>query len=114
MPATICWRGLEGQQNALILQTDLLGEIAIVQRSGGLTQTAYALLSDLVTIARERDGAAATRRSPSSSATGVEALDARWSPMMVTGTVRNPRAIELVVRRVVFVDVVRRERHAFS
>ena len=40
--------GLEGQQNALILKTDLLGEIAIVQRGGGLTQTAYALLTDLV------------------------------------------------------------------
>ena len=34
-------------QNALYLQTDLLGEIGIVQRSGNLTQTAYALLSDL-------------------------------------------------------------------
>jgi homoserine dehydrogenase len=44
--------GLEGQQNAIVFQTDLLEEIAIVQRGGGLTQTAYALLSDLVTIAR--------------------------------------------------------------
>ena len=54
---------LEGQQNALILFTDLLGEIAIVQRGGGLTQTAYALLSDLLTIAREVTPSAATRRS---------------------------------------------------
>ena len=45
--------GLEGQQNALILKTDLLEEIAIVQRSGSLTQTAYALLSDLIGIARD-------------------------------------------------------------
>jgi len=44
--------GLEGQQNALILKTALLEEIAIVQRSGSLTQTAYALLSDLIAIAR--------------------------------------------------------------
>jgi homoserine dehydrogenase len=44
--------GLDGQQNALILRTDLLEEIAIVQRGGSLTQTAYALLSDLVTVAR--------------------------------------------------------------
>jgi homoserine dehydrogenase len=44
--------GLEGQQNALVLKTDLLDEIAIVQRSGSLTQTAYALLSDLITIGR--------------------------------------------------------------
>jgi homoserine dehydrogenase len=46
--------GLEGQQNALILETDLLEEFAIVQRSGSLTQTAYALLSDLADIARQR------------------------------------------------------------
>ena len=46
--------GLEGQQNALILKTDLLDEFAIVQRGGGLTQTAYALLSDLASIARGR------------------------------------------------------------
>ena len=43
---------LEGQQNALVLRTDLLGEIAIVQRGSGLTQTAYALLSDLVAVRR--------------------------------------------------------------
>jgi homoserine dehydrogenase len=43
--------GLEGQQNAIVLETDLLEEIAVVQRGGGLTQTAYALLSDLVTVA---------------------------------------------------------------
>ena len=33
--------------NALYLTTDLLGEIGIVQRGGSLTQTAYALVSDL-------------------------------------------------------------------
>jgi homoserine dehydrogenase len=54
---------LEGQQNAIILQTDLLDEIAVVQRSGGLTQTAYALLSDLMTIVRDVKGAPAIRRS---------------------------------------------------
>jgi len=43
--------GLEGQQNAIIFHTDLLEEFAVVQQSGSLTQTAYALLSDLVTIA---------------------------------------------------------------
>jgi homoserine dehydrogenase len=45
--------GLEGQQNGIIFQTDLLGELAIVQRGSGLTQTAYALLSDLISIARQ-------------------------------------------------------------
>ena len=39
-------------QNALYLQTDLLGEIGIVQRSGDLTQTAYALLTDLSRISQ--------------------------------------------------------------
>jgi homoserine dehydrogenase len=64
LPADDLLAGLEGQQNALILQTDLLGEIAIVQRSGDLTQTAYAVLSDLVTIARDVRIERATRRSP--------------------------------------------------
>ncbi|MBE3072584.1 MAG: homoserine dehydrogenase [Acidobacteria bacterium] len=52
LPATDLLATLEGQQNALVLQTDLLGEIAIVQRGSGLTQTAYALLSDLVAVRR--------------------------------------------------------------
>ncbi len=43
---------LDGMQNALVLQTDLLGEIAVVQLDSGLTQTAYALLSDLVAVRR--------------------------------------------------------------
>jgi homoserine dehydrogenase len=52
LPATDLLATLAGQQNALVLQTDLLGEIAIVQRGAGLTQTAYALLSDLVAVRR--------------------------------------------------------------
>ena len=44
--------GLRGMANALVVQTDLLGEIAVVQLGGSLTQTAYALLSDVVTIRR--------------------------------------------------------------
>lgn len=43
---------LHGQQNALLLGTDVLGEIGIVQYDGGLTQTAYSILSDLATIAK--------------------------------------------------------------
>jgi homoserine dehydrogenase len=39
-------------ENALILHTDLLGDIGIVQRSSSLTHTAYALLSDLAHISR--------------------------------------------------------------
>jgi homoserine dehydrogenase len=54
--------GLQGLQNALILKTDLLEEIAIVQRGGSLTQTAYGLLSDLTTIVRGVTAASARRR----------------------------------------------------
>ena len=60
--------GVEAQQNALLVRTDLLDEIAIVQRAGSLTHTAYALVSDLITIARARPPAqrsARRRRSPS-------------------------------------------------
>lgn len=38
--------------NALFIRTDLLGEVGIVQRTSSLTQTAYALLSDLTQISR--------------------------------------------------------------
>jgi len=48
--------GLADTANALYLTTDLLGEVGIVQREGSLTQTAYALLSDLTRISlRLRD-----------------------------------------------------------
>jgi homoserine dehydrogenase len=43
---------LRGMSNALYLDTDLLGRVGITQLDGGLTQTAYALLSDLVTVHR--------------------------------------------------------------
>jgi homoserine dehydrogenase len=43
---------LRGKANALVLQTDLLGDIAIHQLVGDVTMTAYALLSDLVTLRR--------------------------------------------------------------
>lgn len=43
---------LGGDANALILHTDLLDDLAICQLSGSLTQTAYALLSDIVSISR--------------------------------------------------------------
>lgn len=43
---------LRDVNNALYLSTDLLGEVGIVQRSGSLTQTAYALLSDLSRISQ--------------------------------------------------------------
>jgi len=54
LPETDLLAGLRGMANALVLQTDMLGEIAICQFSGSLTQTAYALLSDLITIRRRQ------------------------------------------------------------
>jgi homoserine dehydrogenase len=67
LPETDVLAGLRGMANALVLQTDLLGEIAILQMSGSLTQTAYALLSDLITIRRRQPRAphaAAPGRTP--------------------------------------------------
>jgi homoserine dehydrogenase len=52
LPATDLLAGLRGQANALVLETDLLGEIAICQLDGSLTHTAYALLTDLITLHR--------------------------------------------------------------
>ena len=62
LPADDLLARLDGQQNAIVFTTDLLEEIAVVQLGGGLTQTAYALLSDLITIARDDPAARATRR----------------------------------------------------
>jgi homoserine dehydrogenase len=42
------------QDGVLILETDLMGEIGILEGPSGIDQTAYALLSDLMTIVRAR------------------------------------------------------------
>jgi homoserine dehydrogenase len=66
LPAGDVLAGLDGPANALVLKTDLLGEVTIVQGAGDLTQTAYALVSDLVAV-RRRLGApppASGRRTP--------------------------------------------------
>jgi homoserine dehydrogenase len=47
---------LDEQGNALEIDTWPLGRIVITQRDGGLEKTAYALLSDLVTVARRISG----------------------------------------------------------
>ena len=58
--------GLRGTANAIVFETDVLGDVAICQLGGGLTQTAYALLSDLVTVRRMRQSrrAAPAHRIP--------------------------------------------------
>jgi homoserine dehydrogenase len=50
LPTSDLLASLDGKANALVLDTNLLGEIAICQLQGNLTHTAYALLSDLVTV----------------------------------------------------------------
>ena len=51
---------LDGQANAIVLRTDLLGEIMITELDGGLTQTAFALLADVVTVRNAVMGTALT------------------------------------------------------
>jgi homoserine dehydrogenase len=43
---------LDGQANAVEIDTDPAGRIVVTQRDGGLEKTAYGLVADLVTIAR--------------------------------------------------------------
>jgi homoserine dehydrogenase len=43
---------LRGMDNAITLQTDLLGEITVVEHGGDLTHTAYAIVTDLVALRR--------------------------------------------------------------
>lgn len=49
---------LEGPANALRLDTDLLGPLLVTQLEGSLTATAYALVTDLVAVARRLQGRA--------------------------------------------------------
>ena len=52
LPANDPLAVLDGQANAIELDTTPLGRIVITQRDGGMEKTAYALLADLVTGAR--------------------------------------------------------------
>jgi homoserine dehydrogenase len=52
LDATDPLASLGALENALFLHTDMLGDVGIVQRTSSLTQTAYALLSDLTYIGR--------------------------------------------------------------
>lgn len=44
---------VRGTSNVLVLETDLMGEIAIVENNPGIGETAYALLSDLIRISEK-------------------------------------------------------------
>jgi homoserine dehydrogenase len=52
LPADDPLATLDGQANALEIDTDILGRVVITQRDGGLEKTAYALFADLMTVAK--------------------------------------------------------------
>ncbi|MGH9196457.1 MAG: homoserine dehydrogenase, partial [Acidimicrobiia bacterium] len=52
VPVTDLLATLKGTSNALILTTDLAGELAVVEYNPTLTHTAYAVLSDLISVVR--------------------------------------------------------------
>jgi homoserine dehydrogenase len=53
LPAIDLLASLDGKANAIVFETDVLGNVAICQLDGGLMHTAYALLSDLVTVRKQ-------------------------------------------------------------
>lgn len=63
LPGSDLLAGLAGDENALVVETDVMGDIAIAQLTSGLTQTAYALVSDLVSIARQSRRAVSSDRT---------------------------------------------------
>lgn len=55
VPVSSALACVRGTSNVLVLETDLMGEIAIVEDEPGIDQTAYALLSDMIRIHKERE-----------------------------------------------------------
>jgi homoserine dehydrogenase len=53
VPLSSALGSVRGTSNVLVLETDLMGEIAVVENDPGIEQTAYALLSDLLTIRKD-------------------------------------------------------------
>lgn len=53
VPAASILGATRGTSNVLVLQTDLMGEIALVETDPGVEQTAYALFSDMVRVHEE-------------------------------------------------------------
>ena len=51
-----------GSDSALVLETDLMGEIALVEKGGTVDQTAYGVLSDLLALAAATTASPAARR----------------------------------------------------
>jgi homoserine dehydrogenase len=51
-----------GSDSALVLETDLMGEIALIERGGTVDQTAYGLLADLLALVTPAVPPAGARR----------------------------------------------------
>ncbi len=54
VPLTSALGSVCGTSNVLVLETDLMGEIGIVENNPGTAQTGYALLSDMIQIHEEK------------------------------------------------------------
>ncbi|HEY6327800.1 MAG TPA: homoserine dehydrogenase [Blastocatellia bacterium] len=67
VPISSTLGSVRGTSNALILHTDMMGEIAIVETDPGIEQTAYALLSDVIRIEESER----PRRTGQSSGSGA-------------------------------------------
>jgi homoserine dehydrogenase len=50
VPVASVFGSLAGTSNALVIETDLMGELAVIENDPGVEQTAYALLSDLISV----------------------------------------------------------------
>ena len=50
LPLASVLASVEGTSNVLVIQTDLMGEIAVFETDPGVEQTAYALLSDMIRV----------------------------------------------------------------
>lgn len=55
VPLASVFGSVRGTSNALVLETDLMGEIAIVETDPGVEQTAYALLSDMIRVKQRNE-----------------------------------------------------------
>ncbi|HSB11367.1 MAG TPA: homoserine dehydrogenase [Blastocatellia bacterium] len=58
VPLSSTLGGVRGTSNALMIETDLMGELAIIETDPGVDQTAYALLSDMIAVHEDLDKAA--------------------------------------------------------
>lgn len=55
LPLASTLGAVRGTSNALVIHTDLMGELAVVETDPGVDQTAYALLSDLLAVHQALD-----------------------------------------------------------